>query len=149
MRRDTREVIVAWTIGLLSLAAVAALLVGCAAESPEEPTAVILEVDGNSHHVSQAVTLWAEVADCMSGFGHTRQPERVRVQTAAGVFLCGSTWAAGCTWWGFTVKVVADEPTYTNALAHEFVHVLEAKNSGALDYAHTARYWRVCDWRNN
>lgn len=36
MRRDIREVLTAWTIGLLSLAAACALLVGCGAVAPTE-----------------------------------------------------------------------------------------------------------------
>jgi hypothetical protein len=36
MRRDFREELIAWTIGLLSLAAAAALLTGCAAAYPTE-----------------------------------------------------------------------------------------------------------------
>src|SRR3972149_2071274 len=37
MRRDIRDELIAWTIGLLSIAAAAALLTGCASAYPTEP----------------------------------------------------------------------------------------------------------------
>jgi len=37
MKRDIRNELIAWTIGLLSMAAAAALLAGCAAAYPTEP----------------------------------------------------------------------------------------------------------------
>lgn len=151
MRRDIREVLVAWTIGLLSMAAAAALLVGCAADSPAAPTEPMIVFSGaaTAHHVDRATDLWYEVSACMVKYHGRRSVGQIEVEVQPGGFLCGSTWAAGCTWWGFRIKVSAEEPVYTKALAHEFIHVIEMKAVGVADYKHESAYWPVCDWRNN
>jgi len=136
VRRDTREVLVAWTIGLLSIAAAAALLTGCTAARPTEAsetytTIEMALVDNTARWAGQlGVKVRGEITT-----------ERYTGVDASGVAWEATGWyIAGVAYynreqvarWVRLVPTPGCE-TAANVAAHEVAH--------ALYHAHDAQHW--------
>lgn len=136
MRRDTREVLVAWTIGLLSLIAAAFLFTSCAAQSP---------VEASETFTSTEMALVDNTARWAGQRGVKVRGE-ITTERYTGVDADGKSWEAAGWYkagvayynrdmvarWVTLVPTPGCE-TAANVAAHEVAH--------ALYHAHDAQHW--------
>jgi hypothetical protein len=132
------------------LALVALSLSGCVAPTDLTPAPTpagtkFTFTNATSAQQELARALWVEQKLCMS---YTGNPYELKIQVMPGAFLCGATWAAGCSHFGTRIQVSGETHVFENALGHEYIHTIDFLRDGKTDYEHTAPVWAKCDWRN-